>query len=224
MIKISPYIIKYPVAGIAFVSAMFYPIKSSAQLIITETKTKVRNNTNTLQSTDTFVKTGSVTPAGTSDPKILSKAPSPKIKIQGEDKNAKIVVDLSKNILYHYDNEGNPLTAYLIASGKRQTPTDQGIRVVSHIEYHDYKTAPSYTKRYQNPDDYGPMIIILRVLDPKTGETSKTGEFIHGNNNPASLGKYASKGCMRMDNDVIQYLAPQMKRGDIVIITKTGNK
>ena len=48
----------------------------------------------------------------------------------------------------------------------------------------------------------------------------ETGEFIHGNKNPDSLGKYASKGCMRMDNEVIQYLAPQMKRGDIVIIKK----
>ena len=65
-----------------------------------------------------------------------------------------------------------------------------------------------------------PKIICLQKVDPETGTRSSTGEFIHGNNNPASLGKYASLGCIRMDNDVIRELAANVKRGDIVVITK----
>ena len=212
--KISFPYIKYTLAGLALSGAILYPAK-------------IKSNTQTAQTKiisspakDTF--THSVPPQGTSDPEILSKAPSPNVIIQGKLKKAKIVVDLSENILYHYDNIGNTLKAYKIASGRKTgkdpTPTHTGVRSVSHIEYHDYKTAPPSTKRFQNPDDYGPMIIILDILDTKTGETSQIGEFIHGNKNKNTLGQYVSGGCMRMDNEVIKYLAPQMKRGDIVII------
>ena len=47
-----------------------------------------------------------------------------------------------------------------------------------------------------------------------------TGQFIHGNNDVTSIGKRASKGCIRMDNEVIKYLASIVKRGDFVIIKK----
>ena len=46
------------------------------------------------------------------------------------------------------------------------------------------------------------------------------GEFIHGNNNPASIGTYASHGCIRMDNDVIVQLSKEVKPGSYVLIQK----
>jgi len=58
------------------------------------------------------------------------------------------------------------------------------------------------------------------VLNPKTGESHFNGEFIHGTNNPNSIGKHISHGCIRMDNEIIQELSKQVKRGDIVIIQK----
>lgn len=169
---------------------------------------------------DTFEKTTIVTPLGTNNDSILSSAPSPRTIINGKPQIAKIVVDLSKNYLYKYDKDGNAEAVYLIASGKKSTPTDTGIRVVSHIEKWPYKSAPAITKRRKNPNDYGPNAIILLKIDPQTGETSPTGEFIHGNNKPESIGKYASKGCMRMDNEVIKILSQQVKRGDIVVVGK----
>jgi len=171
---------------------------------------------------DTFVK-DSVPPSGTSDARFLAKAPSPKIKVCGVNKNAKFVIELGENILYTYDEQGQPTCAYRIASGKKSTPTHTGVRVVSHIETYPYRTAYG-TKRKRNPSAYGPKIIILDILDTKTGETSQTGEFIHGNNDSTSIGKYASKGCMRMDNDVIKELARNAKRGDIVLILRNGEK
>lgn len=167
-------------------------------------------------SIDTFERT--VPPQGTTDKDILMLAPNPEIKIKGENKKAKIVVDLSTNTLYKYNDEGKAESAYLIASGKPRTPTDKGIRIVSHVETYPYRTAPSRTKRRRNPGAYGPKAIILNKLNPETGEQSQTGEFIHGNNDKSSIGKYVSLGCMRMDNEVIKQIAKEVKRGDIVII------
>lgn len=157
-------------------------------------------------------------PEGTTDKEVLLGAPNPHVKIKGEDKTAKFVVDLSKNVLYKYNLQGKPETAYMIASGKPETPTTKGVRVVTHTETYPYKTAPWSTKRRRNPGAYGPKIILLNRIDTKTGEQSEIGEFIHGNNNFDSLGRYISHGCMRMDNEVIKQLASEAKRGDIVII------
>ena len=157
-------------------------------------------------------------PEGTSEKDVLAGAPNPNVKIQGQMKTAKFVVDLSKNVLYKYNIQGKPEIAYMIASGKPSTPTSKGVRIVTHTETYPYKTAPIHTKRRRNPSAYGPKIILLNILDTKTGEQSDIGEFIHGNNNFDSLGRYVSHGCMRMDNEVIKQLAAEAKRGDIVII------
>ncbi len=167
-------------------------------------------------SIDTFERV--IPPEGTTDKEILLSAPDPAIKIKGEDKKAKIVVDLSTNTLYKYNDTGEAECAYLIASGKPRTPTDKGVRIVSHVETYPYRTAPVKTKRRNNPNAYGPNAIILNKLNPETGKQSQTGEFIHGNNNKNSIGKYVSLGCMRMDNEVIKQIAKEVKRGDIVII------
>lgn len=161
-----------------------------------------------------------VTPMGTNDNFILSKAPSPLINICGKTKSAIFVIDLNKNFLYQYDKSGNAQSAYLIASGKKNTPTDTGLRIVTHIESYPYKNAPKTTRRYRKPNDYGPNIICLNKVDSITGKTTPTGEFIHGNNNIKSLGKYASLGCIRMDNSVIKKLSKIVKKGDLILIKK----
>lgn len=169
---------------------------------------------------DTFEYTNKVPSSGTENKTILMGAPDSEIYIEGERKNAAIIVDLSKNILYHYDEDGNAKCAYLIASGRKSRPTHTGVRIVTHVESYPYKNAPKVTKRYRNPSAYGPKIICLMKIDPESGQKSATGEFIHGTNNPSSIGKYASLGCIRMDNEVIKKLSSQVKQGDIVIIKK----
>lgn len=159
-------------------------------------------------------------PEGTDDSKILAFAPNPNVTIAGVKHKAAIVVDLSKNVLYKYDEKGKPQKAYLVASGKASTPTHEGVRIVTHIETYPYRGAPARAKRRRAPKDYGPKIICLNKIDTKSGEQSPTGEFIHGNNNPASIGKYASHGCVRMDNEVIKQLSQEVKRGDIVILKR----
>ncbi len=189
----------------------------AATTVIAASSAKVHSDNFTLQK-DSFVSSQVVTPKGTTNDTILLAAPSPKVIVCGEEKNARIVIDLSKNVLYKYNDDGEAQVAYLVASGKPKTPTDKGLKIVSHVESYPYKSAPESTKRYKEPWNYGPRAIILYNLNPETGEKTRTGEFIHGNNNPKSIGKYASLGCIRMDNDVIRILAKEVKRGDLVVI------
>ena len=170
-------------------------------------------------NSDTFVR--SITPKGTSDPAVLAKAPKPDITIAGEKKKAGIIVDIDTNTLYTYDEKGNPTKAYLVASGKKSTPTDRGIRIVTHKEKYPYRSAVG-TKRRRSPKDYGPFVVILKKIDPATGEQTKTGEFIHGCRSyqdtfETDPGRYVSHGCIRMDNEAIVEVK-EVKSGTIVII------
>ena len=174
----------------------------------------------TAQLTDSFE--SPITPQGTDSPSVLANAPDPGITIAGVQKKAGIVVDINTNVLYTYDKDGKPTKAYQIASGKKSTPTDRGIRIVTHKEKYPYSSAPRSSKRRRAPKDYGPFIICLNKINPKTGEQSTTGEFIHGcrsyhatfETNP---GRYVSHGCMRMDNEAIK-VVKEIPVGSIVII------
>lgn len=186
-------------------------------VLLATPKQKIHAFTPAKQDTFEYV----IPPAhGSSDSLMLAKAPNPMITVQGEKKNATIVVDISKNILYHYDQNGKPLSAYLVASGKPKSPTKEIVSIVSHVEKYPYKTAPPHTKRHRSPRSFGPKAIILNKLDTITGNQTSSGQFIHGNNDVSSLGKYESLGCIRMDNEVIKELAKKVKHGDIVIFRK----
>ena len=152
----------------------------------------------------------------------LLAAPSPLVNIAGEEKKVGIVVDTKTNKLYRYDDSGEVIDGYHVATGKLKSNgkslTTPGIRRVHHIE--DYPYSKAYgTKRKANPKAYGPNILYLTIINPKTGkEEGSNGEFIHGNNNPSSIGKYASHGCMRMDNDIIKQFADEVEVGTLVLI------
>ena len=201
------------ISGINFIKAPILAAGLSLAVV-----SNAQNLINKESPVDTFEYVNPIYPTGTSSPYVLLNAPSPEVEIAGEKKLATIIVDLSKNVLYKYNEYGHATVAYLVASGKKSTPTHTGIRMVTGIETYPYRTAPSNTKRYKNPRDYGPKALILKKVNPETGELSSTGEFIHGNNKKSSLGKYASKGCIRMDNEVIKEIADYVNKGDIVLI------
>ena len=162
-----------------------------------------------------------ITPKGTDDKDVLALAPKPDIIIAGEKKKAGIVVDIETNVLYTYDSDGNPTKAYLVASGAKGSPTEKGIRIVTHKEKFPYRSAIG-TKRRRHPRDYGPFIVCLNKINPVTGEQSKTGEFIHGCRSyhdtfETDPQRYVSHGCVRMDNEAIVEVK-EVKSGTIVII------
>ena len=188
-------------------------------------------NAGTPVYSDTFVKNDSIeitdtinilkNPTKLSDEELFA-APSPKVKIAGKEKNVGIVVDTKTNKLYRYDDSGEVVDGYHVATGKLnrygKSLTNTGIRRVHHIENYPYKSAPG-TKRNRNPKAYGPNILYLTIINQRTGvEEGSNGEFIHGNNDIDSIGTYASKGCIRMDNDVIKMFAKEVKKGTLVLI------
>ena len=172
---------------------------------------------------DNFIKTQTEMNVDKTNP-LLSDTisiPVPIFVLAGELKLASAVVDLSQNKLFHYDSNGYVLSVYPVASGKPSTPTKTGIRKVINVESYPYKGAPENSKRYKNPSDYGPRIIILAMIDEKTGEISGyNGQYLHGTNRPASIGKYASKGCIRMHNDVIKKLSGELKKEQYILIIR----
>ena len=159
-----------------------------------------------------------VSPKGSSSPQHLKNAPSPIITVAGEKKLAAIVVDTKTNLLYTYDAKGKAETVYSVATGKKYTPTRKGIKMITNVEDYPYKTAYG-TKQKKNPKDYGPNVIIIENINPETGKIyGRNGQFIHGNNNPKSLGTYASLGCIRMDNEVIKKIAKDAVKNSYVLI------
>lgn len=192
---------------------------AAGALAVAAPSVRAQSDSTTLKK-DTFELSVKVPATGTTGDSVLLYAPSPKVELAGEQKNAAIVVDLSKNVLYQYDVNGKATCAYLVASGKKSTPTKTGLRIVSHVESFPYKSAPASTKRRRKPWDYGPRIICLDTIDPETGKRGRTGQFIHGNANSKSIGKYASLGCIRMDNGIIKKLAKEVKRGDLILMIR----
>ncbi len=193
----------------------------AGSLVISPFQSNAQNKLVSSPKEDIFLYTSTtIPPEGTSDIKVLKSAPKAEVILQGKKQKVSIVIDISKNVLYHYDEFGKPIAAYLIASGKPSSPTECGLRRVTHIEHYPYRNAPKTTKRYKNPNDYGPQIICLEKIDTLTGARATTGEFIHGNKNPKSLGKHASLGCIRMDNKVIKQIASTVKRGTLILIKK----
>lgn len=130
-----------------------------------------------------------------------------------------VVVDLSEGRLYHYDLGGNLQEVFPIASGKKSTPTQPGLKIINGIEKYPYSTAPKATKRYKNPNDYGTHLLNLSDVDPKTGEIiGSNGQFVHGTFKRDSIGTKASKGCVRVYNEVIDYLATELEKGQYILI------
>lgn len=152
----------------------------------------------------------------------LKAAPSPFITIAGKERNVGIIVDTKTNKLYRYDDSGEIIDGYHVATGSLKSngksSTTPGIRRVHHIENYPYSKAYD-TKRKANPKPYGPNVLYLTIINPKTGvEEPSNGEFIHGNNDPSSIGKHKSGGCIRMENDVIKQFAKEVKVGTLVLI------
>ena len=95
--------------------------------------------------------------------------------------------------------------------------TKPGLRKVSYIDHAPYSGAPT-SKRHRNPKPYGKHVIILKVVNPITGEESITSQFVHGNGDESSIGKKISQGCTRVKNSVMnEELSKEVTRGDFVL-------
>lgn len=106
-----------------------------------------------------------------------------------------IRVNLSARRLTLYQN-GSPVKSYPVGIGKMLTPTPTG----------------TYTIVSKSPNPGGPFGAMWMGL-------SKPHYGIHGTNNPSSIGKIVSHGCIRMFNRDVLQLSRLVPIGTPVTIT-----
>jgi hypothetical protein len=116
-----------------------------------------------------------------------------------------IVVSLEDRKLALVEN-GQVVKVYSVAVGKPSTPSPEGTfaierRVENPTYHHDGKTIP--------PGPRNPVGTRWMGLSVK-------GYGIHGTNEPNSIGKAASHGCIRMAKADLEELYPQVAVGDTV--------
>lgn len=110
--------------------------------------------------------------------------------------------------------DGKVKAIYKVAVGKPSTPSPIGTftiehRVVNPTYYHHGRVIPP-----------GPA----NPVGNRWMGLSVRGYGIHGTNNPRSIGKAASHGCIRMGKADLEMLFAQVKTGDTVELIGTRNQ
>jgi lipoprotein-anchoring transpeptidase ErfK/SrfK len=122
-----------------------------------------------------------------------------------------IEVNKSKNSLAIFNNQILVRTLP-VATGKNKSLTPEGtFKIVNKIKdpWYSPKGIPGGTSK--NP-------LGSRWLGLDVPNTNGTKYGIHGTNNPTSIGKYASLGCIRMNNKDVQWVYDHIPTGTVVVI------
>jgi lipoprotein-anchoring transpeptidase ErfK/SrfK len=118
-----------------------------------------------------------------------------------------IVVDVSDRMLRLY-RRGRLVESFSVAVGKEATPTPRGFYFV--------------TVQLATPNPagaYGPLALGLSAYSEVLTWWAGGGQVaIHGTNEPGSIGKPRSNGCVRMKNDDVLRLGPLAGVGTPVLI------
>ena len=104
--------------------------------------------------------------------------------------------------------DGNVIASFPIAVGAPASPSPTGeFQIVSRVT---------------NPTYYHPGIVIPSGKDNPVGTRwlglSQKGYGIHGTNEPKSVGRAASHGCIRLRNRDVEKLFTMLRVGDVVQI------
>ena len=126
-----------------------------------------------------------------------------------------IIINTKTNKLAYYKS-GKLVKEFKVATGKSSTPTPLGkSKIVNKIKNRPYYSAGIPGGSPNNP-------LGDRWLGLHLKGTYGTTYAIHGNNNPSSIGKSVSGGCIRMYNDEVRWLYNQVPVGTTVILAKSS--
>ena len=126
-----------------------------------------------------------------------------------------IIINTKTNKLAYYKS-GKLVKEFKVATGKSSTPTPTGkSKIVNKI-----KNRPYYKLGIPGGSSRNPLGD--RWLGLQLRGTYGTTYAIHGNNNPSSIGKNISAGCVRMYNDDVRWLYNQISVGATVLIAKSS--
>lgn len=126
-----------------------------------------------------------------------------------------IIINKSNNQLAYYENSKLKKT-FTVATGRQASYTPEGkFKVVNKIV-----NRPYYKEKIPGGDPRNPLG--NRWIGLNARGTWGDTYAIHGNNNPSSIGKYVSSGCIRMYDEEVEWLFKQVKVNTPVIITSSG--
>ncbi len=118
-------------------------------------------------------------------------------------------VNKRTNKMYLY-RHGKVIRSYSVGTGKFDSPTPSGTyRIVLKIVNPSWRHIPGGVP--ENPLGY-------RWMGLKINGNNGTTYGIHGNNNPASIGKNSTNGCIRMYNSDVRRLFRVIPHGTPVWI------
>ncbi len=128
-----------------------------------------------------------------------------------------IVVRLNENRLYLYDGF-QVVRSWTVATAKPGFTTPTGVWRI-----YDKKVDPTWYNPAVNGWGSGEPAVIPggpgNPMGPRAIYITAPGLIrIHGTSDEASIGRYASHGCIRMHNDEVVQLYPQVQVGDHVVI------
>ncbi|MFZ3588993.1 triple tyrosine motif-containing protein [Bacillus sp. DJP31] len=125
-----------------------------------------------------------------------------------------IIINKATNQLAFYE-DGKLISTFKVATGRSNDLTPEGtFKIVTKI-----KNRPYYKDKIPGGDPANPLGDRWLGLDALG--TYGTTYAIHGNNNPNSIGTYASAGCVRMFDEEVQWLFEQVDLYATVVITSS---
>lgn len=128
-----------------------------------------------------------------------------------EGRSLRVVVAKDEHRTFLFDRRGKVARIFLNAVGAPATQTAEGLKVVSYKI--DEKGAVATGKRL-----WGGPVFGVRIIDLSWADGTRSGEELHGTDNPAALGEDVSHGCIRHSNSDIIELFDALKVGDRVAI------
>ena len=122
-----------------------------------------------------------------------------------------VIVNKTKNELA-FIKENKVQTVVSVGTGKTQELTPEGLFTIT------VKAKEPFFRRGNIPggDPKNPLGARWMGFDAKDTDGRTYG--IHGTNQPASIGKYVSQGCIRSQNEVISSLFPLIPLGTKILV------
>lgn len=129
-------------------------------------------------------------------------------------KNQLIIINKTTNKLAFFEN-GALIKTFPVATGRRVSYTPEGkFKIVTKI-----KNRPYYKLGIPGGSPRNPLGDRWLGLNARGTWGNTYG--IHGNNNPRSIGTYASAGCVRMYNRDVRWLFDRVAKYTTVFITRS---
>ncbi|WP_160722194.1 L,D-transpeptidase [Bacillus sp. USDA818B3_A] len=126
-----------------------------------------------------------------------------------------VIVNKTKNELAFID-DNKIQTIVSVGTGKTQELTPEGLFTIT------VKAKKPYFRKKNIPGGDPKNPLGARWIGFNAKGTDGRIYGIHGTNQPASIGKYVSQGCIRTQNEVVTSLFPLIPLGTKILVTSSN--